>query len=312
MSKENTKLIETIYDAFGSRNFEAVIRHFVNDFEWIAAESSPLADRSPYHGIDTVREGVFDRIAMAFEMLTIDVDEIFDADGRVVVLGHYRGRFRGKTEDFRAQLAHIWTVKDGKAARFQQYVDTLQIDNAHHNISPVKEHFATALVSNTSSAELNDVDKLYDWLIGSWDVTAFDYFLDGSKLTTEGEWIFSWVLEGRAVQDIFIVPKRSLRTVGTTRTANRYGFSLRMYNHNLKKWKVYWHNPGSGAFNELIASRVGHDIVQTGTDSNSNLIRWVFTEIKQDSFHWRGEQSNDEGKTWQLSAEFFGVRKNNH
>ena len=127
MSRENFDLIETIYDAFGSRNFEAVLSHFVNDFEWIAAESSPLADRSPYHGIDAVREGVFDRIAMAFEMLTIDVDEIFEADGRVVMLGLYRGRFRGKAEDFRAQVAHIWTVRGGKAAKFQQYVDTLKI-----------------------------------------------------------------------------------------------------------------------------------------------------------------------------------------
>jgi ketosteroid isomerase-like protein len=127
MSNENIDLIETIYEAFGSRDFEAVLSHFDNDFEWIAAESSPLADRSPYHGVDAVRKGVFDRIAMAFEMLTIDVDEIFEADGRVVVLGHYRGRFRGKGEDFRAQVAHIWTVQGGKAARFQQYVDTLQI-----------------------------------------------------------------------------------------------------------------------------------------------------------------------------------------
>ena len=127
MSKENIDLIEAVYEAFGSRNFEAVLGHFVNDFEWIAAESSPLADRSPYHGIDAVRKGVFDRIAVAFEMLTTDVDEMFEADDRVVVLGHYRGRFRGKAEDFSAQVAHIWTVRRGKAAKFQQYVDTLQI-----------------------------------------------------------------------------------------------------------------------------------------------------------------------------------------
>jgi ketosteroid isomerase-like protein len=127
MSKENIDLIETIYESFWSRNFEAVLSHFDKEFEWFAAESSPLADRSPYHGIDAIREGVFDRIASAFEMLTTDVDEIFDADERVVVLGHYRGRFRGKAEDFRAQVAHIWTVRRGKAVKFQQYVDTLQI-----------------------------------------------------------------------------------------------------------------------------------------------------------------------------------------
>jgi ketosteroid isomerase-like protein len=309
MSKENIDLVETIYEAFGSRNFEALLSHFVNDFEWIAAESSPLADRSPYHGIDAVREGVFYRIAMGFEKLTIDVDEIFEADGRVVVLGYYSGRFRGKAEDFRAQVAHIWTVQDGKATKFQQYVDTLQIAYSRNNTYPVKESFATALFSEKPSPDLNDVDPLYDWLIGSWDFTAFDYFPDGSKLKTEGEWIFSRVLEGRAILDIFMLPKRSLRTAGTSKTANRYGIALRAYHEKLKTWKVYWHNPLSGAFNELTASRVGADIVQSGTDANGNLIRWVFTEHKQDSFLWRGEQSLDEGNTWQLNAEFLAVRK---
>ena len=127
LSKENIELIETIYEAFGSRNFEAVLSHFADDFEWIAAESSPLADRSPYHGIDVVREGVFDRIAVAFEKLTIETDEIFEANGRVVVLGHYHGKFRGKPDEFRTQVAHIWTIRNGKAAKFQQYVDTLTI-----------------------------------------------------------------------------------------------------------------------------------------------------------------------------------------
>jgi uncharacterized protein len=127
MLGEHVELIERIYEAFGSRDFEAVLRHFSDDFEWYAAESSPLADRSPYRGLDKIREGVFARIASAFEKLTVEVDEIFEMDGRVVALGHYRGRYRGQTKDFRTQVAHIWTVRDGKAVKFQQYVDTLQI-----------------------------------------------------------------------------------------------------------------------------------------------------------------------------------------
>ncbi len=127
MSKENIELIKSIYDAFEKRDFDALLSNFTEDFEWIAAENSPLADLSPYHGHAAIREGVLNRIAAAFETLTTDADEMFEADGRVVVLGHYRGRFRGKAENFQAQVAHIWTVRAGKAAKFQQYVDTLQI-----------------------------------------------------------------------------------------------------------------------------------------------------------------------------------------
>ena len=127
MSENNIATIKKIYDAFGKRDFETVLSFFTPDFEWISAENSPLGDRSPYHGIDQIREGVFGRIAAGFESLTIEADEIFEADGKVVVLGYYHGQFLGKSEAFRAQVAHIWTVRDGKASKFQQYVDTLQI-----------------------------------------------------------------------------------------------------------------------------------------------------------------------------------------
>lgn len=119
--------IEGVYKAFGDADYERVLSRFADNFEWIAADSSPLADNSPYHGVDAVRQGVFARIAAAFDFLRVDADEIFEADGRIVVLGYYAGRFLGKADEFRAQVAHIWTVKDDKLTRFQQYVDTLQI-----------------------------------------------------------------------------------------------------------------------------------------------------------------------------------------
>ena len=127
MSKENIDLIGKIYVAFNGRDYEGVLTNFSDDFKWISADNSPLADLSPYSGVNAIREGVFGRIAAAFELLTVDADEIFEGDGRVVVLGYYHGKFRGKTDEFRTQVAHIWTVRDGKATKFQQYTDTLKI-----------------------------------------------------------------------------------------------------------------------------------------------------------------------------------------
>ncbi len=127
MSKENIELIKTIYKKFGERNYEGVLEHFADDFEWFAANSSPLADRSPYRGLSEVREGVFARIAAGFEKLTVKPDEIFGAGDRVVVLGYYHGKFRGNADEFRTQVAHIWTLRNGNAVKFQQYLDTLKV-----------------------------------------------------------------------------------------------------------------------------------------------------------------------------------------
>jgi uncharacterized protein len=127
MSQENIDVINKIYEAFGQRDFAAVLEHFGPAIEWVAAVNSPLADRSPYRGLDEVREGVFMRIAAGFERLTVRVDEIFGADDRVVALGFYDGVYTGNGKPFQAQVAHIWTLANGKAIKFQQYVDTYQL-----------------------------------------------------------------------------------------------------------------------------------------------------------------------------------------
>jgi ketosteroid isomerase-like protein len=125
---ENQKLIEEIYVSFAARDYEAVMSRFAEDFLWIAAENSPLADQSPYHGVPAIRTGVFERIAGGFEKLEVVADEIFEAeDGRVVVLGNYHGKFRGAESEFVTQVAHIWTVREGRAVKFQQYLDTLKV-----------------------------------------------------------------------------------------------------------------------------------------------------------------------------------------
>src|SRR6201993_3539325 len=120
--------IEKLYASLGERDYEAVISHLGNDIVWIVADNSPFADRSPYRGIADVRSGIFDRLTAGFDKLVVAVDEIFESEsGRVVVLGYYHGRFRGSPEEFKAQVAHIWTIREGRAVKFQQYLDTLQI-----------------------------------------------------------------------------------------------------------------------------------------------------------------------------------------
>ena len=89
--------IEKLYVSLGERDYEAVMSHLGNDIVWIVADNSPFANRSPYHGIAEVRSGIFERLTAGFDKLVVVVDEIFEcAGGKVVVLGYYHGRFRGR------------------------------------------------------------------------------------------------------------------------------------------------------------------------------------------------------------------------
>jgi uncharacterized protein len=165
------------------------------------------------------------------------------------------------------------------------------------------------LFSPSRSPEIDDAAALYDPLIGSWDVEVIDYDADGTSRTTVGEWHFGWTLEGRAVQDVFIVPRRTDRALpGESRQGNRYGTTVRFYDAALQAWRMVWVNPVSGAVNMLVARQEGDAIVQEGADADGSLMRWTFVALSRDRFHWVGDGSIDGGVTWQTRAEFFGQR----
>ncbi|HET9430860.1 MAG TPA: hypothetical protein VFO70_06775, partial [Chitinophagaceae bacterium] len=176
------------------------------------------------------------------------------------------------------------------------------------NKSRVRNEFASALYSEKVSGEIPAADDIYGWLVGSWKMEVYDFLPGGEKIKSEGEWLFTRVMEGRAIQDLFIVPRRSLRSEGIPIKGDRYGTSLRTFNKEDKLWRIHWHNPVNGAFNELFGKQENGDIVQTGVDSEGNRIRWIFTDIKYDSFRWYGERSIDNGHTWIREVEFFGKK----
>ncbi len=163
---------------------------------------------------------------------------------------------------------------------------------------------ADVLPSQKPSPELGKHADIYDWLVGSWKIDVRDF--DGEETrTNEGEVVFGWVLEGRAMQDVWIVPPRDKRRARTQKIGNRYGTTLRVYDAVLDAWRITWINPVTGAHNELVGRKVGDDIVQEGSSPNGELERWCFREITTNSFHWTGESSSDNGKTWRLNTEFF-------
>ncbi len=43
------------------------------------------------------------------------------------MLGRYLGACKARGRPQRPQIVHVWRVKDGKAAQFHQYADTLHI-----------------------------------------------------------------------------------------------------------------------------------------------------------------------------------------
>lgn len=166
-----------------------------------------------------------------------------------------------------------------------------------------------ALVAPDRSPEIPEASDVYGWLVGSWDLDVLRYrAVDVSASDIKGEVHFGWVLEGRAIQDVWIMPARSQRSESDDKVNNMYGATLRVWDALLKAWRIKWINPVSGHYEEQIGRWSGKDIVQVGARSDGTPTRWSFTEITPDSFHWLGEALQPDGRTWRLEGEFRATR----
>jgi hypothetical protein len=165
-----------------------------------------------------------------------------------------------------------------------------------------------ALSASGRSPEIPEAADLYGFLVGSWELDVRRYWVDVSGRGIKGEVHAGWVLEGRAVQDVWIMPPRVVRRAPPDKALDMCGTTLRVWDAQLKAWRITWINPVTGQRDDQIGRRVGSDIVQVGARPDGTPTRWMFTELTRDSFRWTGEALDGDGKTWQLGGEFLARR----
>jgi hypothetical protein len=145
-----------------------------------------------------------------------------------------------------------------------------------------------------------DAVMLYGRLVGSWTIDARQVDDDGTETRRRGEWHFAWVLGGLAVQDVIFVAGAP---------ADERGSTLRCYDTETGTWHVVFMSPFDREFAFLTGRGEGGDIVQEGPDPRGRgLARWSFVDIRDATFTWRGERSEDGGATWRLTHEMHAFR----
>lgn len=130
MSQENVKVVRDMYEAFAKGDVPAVLAALDPQVEWWEAENFIYADKNPYVGPNAVLEGVFMRIVQDWEGFEVAPQDVLDAGDTAIGLGHYSGVYKKNSERVKAQFAHIFTIREGKIVKFQQYTDTAQFMNA--------------------------------------------------------------------------------------------------------------------------------------------------------------------------------------
>jgi hypothetical protein len=152
---------------------------------------------------------------------------------------------------------------------------------------------------------LGDQAKVFGRFVGTWDVEYTDFSKDGKASHRSGALIVGWVMDGRAIQDLWIVNPSGARKEREVYT------DLRYFDPKSGTWPATFIDPENVSVAKFTGGAVGDDrIVLQSQDINANMdTRWSFNGIRPDSFVFRDEASSDGGKTWRLQSEYHMKRR---
>jgi ketosteroid isomerase-like protein len=116
MSEANVELVREIYERFRAGDTDGALA--LHDLEVEVHDRPEIPDPQVYRG----HEGVLSSLGVSeatFEGLDLVPEEFIDAGDRVVVVFRFRGVGRESGIPVDERLAHVWTIRDGKAVRME-------------------------------------------------------------------------------------------------------------------------------------------------------------------------------------------------
>ena len=167
-----------------------------------------------------------------------------------------------------------------------------------NNVGAIK-----GLWANGPDPSLEQKLMLFGQFVGDWDIIEARYIqADGTWVKMKGEVHFGWILDGTAIQDVWMGCRDGSQKVIL------FGTTIRFYDPKIDAWRSTWLSPIKGLVQTFIAQKVNNEIVLEGKTIEGYPEKWIFSQITNQSFRWHSEETHDNGKTWLLTEE-MEIRK---
>ena len=122
------KIVADVYEAFGRGDIPAVLGAMDAEIHWHEAEGNPyMPSGEAFVGPNAILEELFMKLVEDWDGFAVHPQTFHDAGEVVVVEGRYSGTHNRTGKELDAQVCHVFTLKNGKIAKFQQYVNTAQL-----------------------------------------------------------------------------------------------------------------------------------------------------------------------------------------
>jgi ketosteroid isomerase-like protein len=119
-SNEAKQLVMNGYKLYQDKKMDELLALYHDDVEWVGPDSDFLPFAGTFHGKTGVVQ-FFTKLNQSQEALKFEPQQ-FIADGdKVVVIGTATWQVRANGQTYENPWVHIFTIRDGKVARFEQF-----------------------------------------------------------------------------------------------------------------------------------------------------------------------------------------------
>jgi uncharacterized protein len=131
MANENSiGVVEEAYNNFKRGDVGALLAQMDASIEWHVPDVPSARFGGRRQGQERVRE-FFTILGTDQDVVTFEPRQFFAQGDTVVALGNYEWRVKATGKSFRSDFAHVFTVRDGKVTRFQEYTDSAAASEAY-------------------------------------------------------------------------------------------------------------------------------------------------------------------------------------
>lgn len=130
--EQNTSVVQQAYRNFKNNDIESLLDLMSDAVEWELPELSGVPTAGKRQG----RAGVadfFKQLAETQSIVNFEPREFVAQGDKVVVLGSYTWQVKANRGEFTCDWAHVFTLRNGKILRFQEYTDTAAVARAYQH-----------------------------------------------------------------------------------------------------------------------------------------------------------------------------------
>jgi uncharacterized protein len=133
--QQNVRMVQQAYEAFSRGDIQGVLRTLSEQVEWHTPTVEGVPFGGEYRGPEEVAR-FFSAMNESEEITRFEPREFIAQGEKVVALGRFAATVRATGREVEGEWVHVFTIRDGKVVKFQEYFDTAMAANAYRKTTP--------------------------------------------------------------------------------------------------------------------------------------------------------------------------------